>query len=151
VQGLPWLLVGAGLGVIVDRTDRRRLMLVVDITRAVIIAALAAAVLAHGAGLMLIYLTASTTGAGSALRDTAAVTCVPRLVEQADLDRANGAGDRRADRRQRVGRSRRGRMAIRAGCRPAVRGQRRNAGRCGAVAAHTPERVPAGAHGASTP
>ena len=51
VQGLPWLLVGAGLGVIVDRTDRRRLMLVVDITRAVIIAALAAAVLAHGAGL----------------------------------------------------------------------------------------------------
>ena len=35
VQGLPWLLAGAGLGVIVDRTDRRRLMLVVDITRAV--------------------------------------------------------------------------------------------------------------------
>jgi Major Facilitator Superfamily len=90
VQGLPWLLVGAGLGVIVDRTDRRSLMLVVDITRAVIIAALAAAVLAHGAGLVLIYLTAFTTGAGSALRDTAAVTCVPRLVEPADLDRANG-------------------------------------------------------------
>ena len=90
VQGLPWLLVGAGLGVIVDRTDRRRLMLVVDITRAVIIAALAAAVLAHGAGLVLIYLTAFVTGAGSALRDTAAVTCVPRLVEPANLDRANG-------------------------------------------------------------
>jgi len=90
VQGLPWLLVGAGLGVIVDRTDRRRLMLVVDITRAVVIAALAVAVLAHGAGLLLIYLTAFTTGAGSALRDTAAVTCVPRLVEPADLDRANG-------------------------------------------------------------
>jgi MFS family permease len=90
VQGLPWLLVGAGLGVIVDRTDRRRLMLVVDITRAVIIAPLAAAVLAHGAGLVLIYLTAFVTGAGSALRDTAAVTCVPRLVEPANLDRANG-------------------------------------------------------------
>ena len=58
-------------------------MLVVDITRAVIIAALAAAVLAHGAGLVLIYLTAFATGAGSALRDTAAVTCVPRLVEPA--------------------------------------------------------------------
>jgi hypothetical protein len=90
VQGLPWLLVGAGLEVIVDRTDRRSLMLVVDITRAVIIAALAAAVLAHGAGLVLIYLTAFTTGAGSALRDTAAVTCVPRLVEPTDLDRTNG-------------------------------------------------------------
>jgi MFS family permease len=90
VQGLPWLLAGAGLGVIVDRTDRRRLMLAVDITRAVIIAALAAAVLAHSAGLVLIYLTAFTTGAGSALRDTAAGTCVPRLVESAELDRANG-------------------------------------------------------------
>jgi MFS family permease len=65
-------------------------MLVVDISRAVIIAALAAAVLAHGAGLALIYLTAFTTGAGSALRDTAAVTCVPRLVKPADLERANG-------------------------------------------------------------
>ena len=48
------------------------------------------AVLAHGAGLVLIYLTAFATGAGSALRDTAAVTCVPRLVEPADLDRVNG-------------------------------------------------------------
>jgi MFS family permease len=90
VQGLPWLLIGAGLGVIVDRTDRRRVMLAVNITQAVIIAALAAAVLAHGAGLVLIYLTAFTTGAGSALRDTAAVTCVPRLVQPTDLDRANG-------------------------------------------------------------
>src|SRR5215470_18772713 len=39
VQSLPWLM-GAGLGVIVDRTDRRRLMVAVDTARAVIIAAL---------------------------------------------------------------------------------------------------------------
>jgi MFS family permease len=73
VRGLPWLLGGAGLGVIVDRTDRRRLMLAVDITRAAVIAALAGAILARSAGLVLIYLTAFTTGAGAALRDTAAV------------------------------------------------------------------------------
>ena len=90
VQGLPWLLAGVGVGVVVDRADRRRLMIIVDITRAVVIAALAAAILAHGAGLVLIYLTAFTTGAGSALRDTAALTCAPRLVQPADLDRANG-------------------------------------------------------------
>ena len=77
VQGLPWLLLGGGLGVVVDRTDRRRLMVAVDVTRAAVIVALAAAILAHGAGLWLIYLTAFVTGAGSALRDTAAVTCVP--------------------------------------------------------------------------
>ncbi|MDQ2873824.1 MAG: MFS transporter [Actinomycetota bacterium] len=34
VQQLPWLLVGAGLGVIADRSDSRRLMIIVDITRA---------------------------------------------------------------------------------------------------------------------
>ena len=89
VQSLPWLLTGAGAGVLVDRSDRRRLMVVVDVTRAAIIAGLAAAVLTHTAGLALIYLAAFTTGVGSALRDTAAVTCIPRLVDSADLERAN--------------------------------------------------------------
>lgn len=89
VQSLPWLM-GAGLGVIVDRADRRRLMAVVDTTRAAIIAALAGAILTHADALALIYLTAFTTGVGSALRNAADVTCVPRLVGSADLDRANG-------------------------------------------------------------
>lgn len=90
VQGVPWLLLGGGLGVIVDRVDRRRLMAVVDVTRGAMIAALAALILAHGAGLALIYATAFVTGAGSALRDTAAATCVPRLVAQDGLEKANG-------------------------------------------------------------
>ncbi|HEX6525822.1 MAG TPA: MFS transporter [Streptosporangiaceae bacterium] len=90
VQGLPWLLLGIGAGVIADRVDRRRLMVTVDTARAALVAALAAAVLAHSAALVLIYVTAFLTGAGSALRSTAAVTCVPRLVEPADLDKANG-------------------------------------------------------------
>jgi MFS family permease len=89
VQGLPWLVLGAGLGVLVDRTDRRRLMVMVDLARAAIITGLAAVILARSAGLVLIYLTAFTTGIGSALRDTAAMTCVPRLADPAALDRAN--------------------------------------------------------------
>src|SRR5215469_15589090 len=89
VQSLPWLM-GAGLGVIVDRTDRRRVMVAVDTMQAAIIAALAGAIVMHADGLALIYLTAFTTGVGSALHNTAAVTCVPRLVDPADLDRANG-------------------------------------------------------------
>ena len=79
VQGLPWLVLGAGLGV-VDRPGRRRLMAVEDLARAAIIAGLAAAILTHSAGLGLIYLTAFTTGVGSAPRDTAAVTRVPRVA-----------------------------------------------------------------------
>ena len=50
---------------------------------------MAAAILAHVAGLGLIYLAAFITGTGSALRVTAAVTVVPRLAEPADLERAN--------------------------------------------------------------
>lgn len=88
VQNLPWL-AGAGLGVLVDRSDRRRLMVAMDVTRAVVIAGLAVAILAHHAGLGLIYLTAFITGTGSALRDTAEVTCIPRLVDPASLEAAN--------------------------------------------------------------
>jgi MFS family permease len=90
VQGLPWLLLGAGAGVVADRVDRRRLMMTADIARAVLVAALAAAVLGHHDPLALIYVAGFLTGVGSALRGTAAVTCVPRLVEPADLDKANG-------------------------------------------------------------
>jgi predicted MFS family arabinose efflux permease len=61
-----------------------------DITRAAMIAALGTAILIHADGLALIYLTAFTTGAGSALRSTAELTCVPRLVDSANLDQANG-------------------------------------------------------------
>jgi MFS family permease len=89
-QSLPWLLLGGGLGVLTDRVDRRRLMVGVDAGRAAVITALAAAILGHSAGLPLIYLAAFVTGAGSALRDTAAMTCVPQLVRTADLDQANG-------------------------------------------------------------
>ena len=45
MQSLPWLLTGAWPAVLVDRSDRRRLMVVVDVTRAVIIAGLAAAMI----------------------------------------------------------------------------------------------------------
>jgi MFS family permease len=52
VQGLPWLVLGAGAGVIVDRTDRRRVMTSMSIVQAVMMAALVVAILAHSAGLL---------------------------------------------------------------------------------------------------
>jgi MFS family permease len=90
VQGLPWLVLGAGAGVIVDRTDRRRVMVTMNIVQAVTLAALAAAILAHSAGLLLIYLAALITGIASGLRGTAGSASVPALVKPPDLDRANG-------------------------------------------------------------
>lgn len=90
VQGLPWLFLGAGAGVIVDRADRRRVMASMSIVQAVMVAALVAALLANSAGLWLIYLAAIVTGIAAGLRGTAASASVPRLVKPADLDQANG-------------------------------------------------------------
>jgi MFS family permease len=90
LQGLPWLVLGAGAGVIVDRTDWRRVMVTMSTAQAVILAALAVAILAHSAGLLLIYVTAIVTGIAAGLRGTAASASVPRLVHAADLDQANG-------------------------------------------------------------
>lgn len=90
VQGLPWLVTGVVLGVLVDRADRRRLMVVMSLVQALVIAALVVAILARSAGLPLICLTALVSGLCSALRGTAASASVPRLVEPTDLDQANG-------------------------------------------------------------
>ena len=90
VQGLPWLVLGAGAGVIVDRADRRRVMASMSIVQAVMMAALVVAILAHSAGLWLIYLAAFVTGIAAGLRGTAASASVPSLVKPADLDQANG-------------------------------------------------------------
>ncbi|ONI79839.1 hypothetical protein ALI144C_24210 [Actinosynnema sp. ALI-1.44] len=87
---LPWLLFGLTAGAVVDRVDRRRLVAVVDVARVVLLAVLVAAVAANVVGLPLIYLVAFGCGIGETLRDTAASTLLPPLVNRDDLDRANG-------------------------------------------------------------
>jgi MFS family permease len=88
VQNLPWL-VGAGAGIVVDRTDGRRLMVTVDLVRAAVITALALAIAVDAVSMPVIYVAAFATGVGSALRDSAAMAYAPRLAEPAELDRAN--------------------------------------------------------------
>ena len=90
VQGLPWLVAGPMLGVLVDRTDRRELMTIVNAVQAAVLIALAVTVSTHHAGLPLIYLAALVTGLGAALRSAAASASVPQLIPAADLDQANG-------------------------------------------------------------
>jgi MFS family permease len=87
---LPWLLFGLTAGAIIDRTDRRRLIAVVDAARVVLIGALVAAVAFDLSSLPLIYLVAFACGIGETLRDTAASTLVPAIVPEQRLDDANG-------------------------------------------------------------
>ncbi len=87
---LPWLLFGLFAGVIVDRTDQRRLAVLVDAVRAVALAALVVAAATGAVTVALVYVVAFVCGAGETFRDTATATLLPPLVKDADLERANG-------------------------------------------------------------
>ena len=52
---LPWLLFALPGGVLADRMDRRRLMIVIDLVRVVALAVLATAILTGRAGVALLY------------------------------------------------------------------------------------------------
>ncbi|MER6521056.1 MFS transporter [Streptomyces sp. NPDC001553] len=83
--------VGTGLfaGHVVDRVDRRRLMIVCDLARAVLLGAVPFLWLA-GPRIWLLYLMTAVVGVLKTLFDVAYVTAVPNLVPAEDLTSANG-------------------------------------------------------------
>lgn len=87
---LPWLLFGAIGGAIVDRVHRVHLLLVVQLGRVAVVGLLALIVLTGNASMPLIYLAAFLFGIGEVLADTTMQALVPAVVEQRELERANG-------------------------------------------------------------
>jgi MFS family permease len=87
--GLPWLLFGLVGGAVADRVDRRALMVQVDLFRAVVVGALAAAVLLDHASTPLLYAAAFLLGTAETLFDAAAPAILPAIVERDRLERAN--------------------------------------------------------------
>ena len=108
---LPWLLFSLPAGVITDRVDRRRLVVVMDALRAVVTVAVALAVLAFqselsspdliatgqadppargGFLLAVLYVSAALFGIAEVLRDNAAQTLMPAIVDKENLEKANG-------------------------------------------------------------
>lgn len=89
---LPWLFFAIPAGVIVDRTDRRKLVARADLLRAVLVAAILMLALAgpvQGAIWVLAGL-AFLLGSAEVLRDNAAQTILPSIVAAEDLEAANG-------------------------------------------------------------
>ncbi|NYF58680.1 MFS transporter [Micromonospora purpureochromogenes] len=87
---LPWLLFALVSGALVDRLDRRRLVVTVNLARGAVLAALAVAVLAGAATVPLICLAFFLSGVGETLADTASGALLPALVPAEQLERANG-------------------------------------------------------------
>jgi MFS family permease len=86
---LPWLVFGLFAGVIVDRTDRRRLMMATDLARAAAFVALAVLIGRNDLTLTILYLSVFGIGMLETLFDTAAMSMTPALVDRNQLERAN--------------------------------------------------------------
>ena len=89
-QRLPWLLFSLVSGALVDRLDRRLVMVRVDAARAVVVGLLGVAVLADAATLPLLYAVFFALGTAETLFDNAAVSILPAVVPAGQLSRANG-------------------------------------------------------------
>lgn len=88
-QQLPWLIFTLFSGVMVDRLEPGRLMVIVDLLRAAAVGGLAASVLTGTAHLAALYGALFILGTGSTVSDTAVLSLPPLLVGPDDLVRAN--------------------------------------------------------------
>jgi MFS family permease len=87
---LPWLLFALPGGVLVDRVDRRRLMVVIDWTRVAAMVALATAVLTRHGSIALLYVVVFVINTGEIVFRSASQAMIPAVVPRARLERANG-------------------------------------------------------------
>jgi MFS family permease len=87
---LPWLLFALPAGVIVDRNDRRRLMVGADLIRATALGILAVALATGDPSLLVLYLVGFLVGMAETIFDSAAEAFLPAIVETPLLSKANG-------------------------------------------------------------
>lgn len=86
---LPWLIFALPAGSIVDRFDRRQVMLAVNGGRFLILFCLTLALMSKFAFLSLLYVAALLLGIGETLMDTSLTSIVPALVSTEKLNWAN--------------------------------------------------------------
>lgn len=89
VQQLPWILLGIPAGAIVDRVDRRRLTIAVNLGRAVVLTALALSIATSTVNLVLIYAALFLIGTAETFADNAASALVATRVPKEHLGIAN--------------------------------------------------------------
>jgi len=90
VAWLPWLLFALPGGVLVDRVDRRRLMIVVDWVRVAAMAVLAAAIVTGHPSIPLLYAVLFVINTGEVVFRSASQAMIPAVVPRERLERANG-------------------------------------------------------------
>jgi predicted MFS family arabinose efflux permease len=89
-QRLPWVLFSLVSGAVVDRIDRRRIMVWANLLRVVALLLLGGAILLHQATLPLLYVVFFMIGTAETFFDNASIAFLPNLVPESGLERANG-------------------------------------------------------------
>ena len=89
MQYLPWLLFGLFAGSVADHHDRRRLVMIANGSRAVVVAALVVFLVTGHATVVIVLATAFVYGTAEVFADTAGSTLLPMLVRPADLGIGN--------------------------------------------------------------
>lgn len=87
---LPWFLFAVTSGALVDRMNRRRVLVTTDVIRAGLVGVLAVAIAADAATLPFVYVIAFGLGLAETFFDTSAEAFIPALVPAKDLPAANG-------------------------------------------------------------
>lgn len=87
---IPWLLLAIPAGAVIDRADRRTVLVVADLFRAALVGLLAIAAAVDGVHLWMLWVLALGLGAGEVFFDSASTAIVPQLVKPEHLERANG-------------------------------------------------------------
>ena len=87
---LPWLLFGAVGGAIADRSDRRRLIIAVQVSRAACAGVFAVSVAVGGSSLLGLYAVAVCISLGEVVVDGALQAVIPLVTPRDRLDAANG-------------------------------------------------------------
>jgi len=88
-QQLPWLLFSLVSGAVIDRLDKRRLIVAVDVLRGLLTGVFALSVWAGDVSIPLIYGIAFALGTAETLAENAASALVPAVVESELLPKAN--------------------------------------------------------------
>lgn len=85
-----WLVFGLGAGLVADRLPPARVVAAADLLRVLMLSVLLLLVLADAVTIPLLAVAAFVIGVAETFRDTAGHSILPRLVDEAHLERANG-------------------------------------------------------------
>jgi MFS family permease len=88
--GLPWLILSLPIGAIIDRSDRRVLMIRSDLVRAALVGGLAVAAWLDHVQMWMLWVLALGLGVAEVFFDNASQAIIPAIVPKAQLERANG-------------------------------------------------------------